>query len=753
MIETEIENEVGRETHLRDYLRVVLKRKYTVLLVFIIVFTAVFIKTITSIPLYSAATSVLIEKSEPNLIMSNYSYSPFDPEFLATQSHIIKSTSVAQKVVRLLDLEKAYDSFSKQHGKPLAFIESITAWGSSLMETVKSVFGIAASDASVEESEAGRAKKISKADAIAEMISANIVVTPVRDTKIVAINFTSPNPALASLVTNTVAKAYIEQILDMRMQSSGYSIGWMTKKAEEERAKLEKSEKAFQDYIRSADIITIEDRLAILPQKLSELSQKLTQAQAKRREVEALYTKVAAVSHNMQAAETLSVIANNPTLQSLNQQILKTEQNMMDLSKRYGQKHPMMKGAISELEIFKQKREREITHIIQAVGNELELAKSAEDDYNRLLADTKAQTVNLNERFIQYGMLKREVETNRNLYDALVAKVKEQSVTEKTQTVNVWVVEEAKTPEFPSSPNTRRNLLLGLILGLFGGVGLAFFLDYLDNTIKLPEDVEERFGVPVLGVVSLMKDKEKSAEMMMMSDVHSAFSEEFKTIRTAVQLSSYDSPPRCILISSTSPQDGKTTSAVNLAVAMSQTGKKVLLMDADMRRPSIHGLFELDNTKGLSTLVSGAGEKDTVQKGPVENLFIIPSGPIPPNPSELLGSDKFKSLLNILREKFDLIIIDSPPMLSVADALILSKQVDGSIIVARSGKTTYEAAYKVMKRLNDIDAKVIGAIINAADMKKSGYYYYYDDYYSSYGGEERRSGGAEEPKSGREETP
>jgi polysaccharide biosynthesis transport protein len=730
MIETETEFE--KPVHLRDYLRTVQKRKYTVLLVFVVVFTVVLIKTLTDTPQYSASTQVLIEKSDPTPILSNYAYSPFDPEFLETQSHIIKSTPVAQKVVRLLDLEKSYDSFSRQQGLSLPFFESILGWGTSLKETVQSVFGASPSATSPDAGE-GAVKTRSKADLLADMISGSIVVTPVRDTKIVSINFTSSSPELASLVTNTVAKAYIEQILEMRMQSSGYSIGWMTKKAEEERAKLDKAEKAFQDYVRASDIVTIEDRLAILPQKLSELSQKLTLAQAKRREVEALYTKISGVSNHMETAESLSVIANNPTIQSLNQQLLKTEQNIMELSKRYGQKHPVMKAAVPELEMLRQKREREIAQIIKSVGNELELAKSAEEDFNRLLSETKAQTVNLNERFIQYGMLKREVDTNRNLYDALVAKVKEQNVTEKTQTVNVWVVEEAKTPEFPSKPNKQRNLLLGLILGLFGGIGLAFFLDYLDNTVKLPEDVEERLGLPVLGIVSLLKDKNLRPEKMMMDDGKSAFSEEYKTIRTAVQLSSYDSPPRTILVSSTSPQDGKTTSVINLAVAMSQTGKKVLLIDADMRRPSIHGIFELDNTRGLSTLVASGDDKDVVHKGPVENLYIMPSGPVPPNPSELLGSDRFKSLLQALSKKFDLILIDSPPMLSVADGLIISKQVNGSIIVARSGKTTHEAAYKVIKTLHSIDAKVIGVVINAADMKKSGYYYYYNNYsyYSS----------------------
>lgn len=725
-----METETEKEIHLRDYLRIIRKRKNMVFVFFIVTVTVMLIKTYTVTPLYSAAANVLIEKSEPNPITINYAYSPYDPEFLETQSHIIKSTPVAKKVVALLGLEKSYDSFSREHGIPLPVFDYILSWVKSLAKTIKRVLGASASEASLAKT-AGAEEAPSKLDELAAMISSSIVVTLVPDSKIMSITFTSPNPELAAMITNTVAKAYIEQILEMRMQSSGYSIGWMTKKADEERAKLETTEKALQDYIRSSDIITIEDRLAILPQKLTELSQNLTQAQAKRREIEALYAKVSVISNRMDEAETISVIADNPTLQSLNQQILKTEQNIMELSKKYGQKHPIMKSALSEIEIFRQKREREINHIIKTVANELELAKSAEADFNRLLDDTKAQTINLNERFIQYGMLKREVETNRNLYNALIAKIKEQSVTEQIQTVNVWVVEEAKTPAFPSQPNKGRNLLLGLVLGLFGGIGMAFFLEYIDNTIKLPEDVEERFGVPVLGLVSLLKDKGKTPEKMMITDATSCFSEDFKTIRTAVQLSAHDAPPRRILISSTAPQDGKTTAAVNLSVALSQMDKRVLLLDADLRRPSIHGVFGLKNAKGLSTFLAGASDKDIIQNGPVENFFIIPSGPIPPNPSELLGSDRFKALLADLNEKFDFLVIDSPPLLSVTDALVISKQVAGTILVVRSGKTTQEAAYKVMKALNEIESKILGVIINAADLKMNGYYYNAYSYYDS----------------------
>lgn len=729
MIEQEMIEE--KEIHLRDYFRIVQKRKATVVTVFLIVFALVLITTFTTTPQYNASTKVLIEKNEQEQAFMNYAYTSYDPEFLATQSHIIKSTPVAKKVVDLLKLEKTYETFTEQHRGGFSLTGAVKSWISGVFSTISDVIGTKDSDASMKrtaaESESFRSEQL------ARLISNGLMVNPVPDSRIVTINFTSPNPVLATRITNSVAKAYIEQILEMRMKSSSYSIGWMTRKAEEERSRLETSENVFQQYMKDHDILTIEDRITILPQKLADLNSKLTSAQARRKELETVFLKVKEVIRNAEDPETLPVIAENATLKSLNQQILKARQHVMELSKKYGPKHPLMKNAHSDLGMLTTNRDQELARIIKTIENDYELSKSNEENLQALLSQSKSDTVNLNERFIQYGILKRDVETNRNLYNALVSKIKEQSITEQIQTVNVWVVEEARVPDFPSKPNKSRNLLLGIILGLFGGIGLVFFLEYLDNTIKLPEDIEDKFGLPVLGLIPLENEKTAAAKENAGEKAPSAFSESFKTVRDNVQLSTYDSPPKSILITSTSPQDGKTTTAINLAIAMSRSDKKVLLIDADLRRPQIHKIFKLDNSKGLSTSMAGASDMKIVQKSRVENLDIIPSGPIPPNPSELLGAERFRATIKVLVEKYDVVVIDSPPLLSVSDGYLISKVVSGTILVTRSAKTTHDALHKGLKQLQDISSKILGVIINGADMKKAGYYYYqqYQYYYSS----------------------
>lgn len=691
-----------KEIHLRDYLKVIHKRRYTVYTFFIVVFIVVLIGTLSSTPVYKATTKVLIEKAEPyNLSMMYPYYMTYDPEFYETQYQLIKSTSVAQKVVKMLSLEDIYGRFFKDGEKLFS----------------------------------GNQNK-SKTEILSDIISSGIVVTPVKNSKIVNISFMSTNPEFAELIANSIAKAYIEEILEMRMSTARYSLEWMTKKAEEEKSKLEKSEQALQAYMKANDIVTLQDRITITPQKLTEFNAQLIKAETRRKELEVLYNKVKNLSPEMKEAETIPAIASDPTIQSIRTQILKAEQEIEESSKKYGQKHPVMIRAREDLKILEQKKSQEIKRVIGTIKNEYELAKSNENSLRRMLANTKTEALDLNEKFIKYGVLTREVETNRQLYDALIKRIKEQSVTEEIQSVNVWMVEKAEKPVIPVKPRKTLNILLGIIIGLFGGIGMAFFLEYIDNTIKSPEEAEARLGVPVIGVVPLIVSKEDNITELLLKEPQSIFAESYKTIRTSILLSAADSPPRNILVTSMGPEEGKTVTSVNLSITIARSGYSVLLVDSDLRKPRIHTIFGLNNLSGLSTYLAGAtADINTVFKRPLTNLTVIPSGPVPPNPSELLGSNRMSELIESLAENFDLIIWDSPPLMTVTDGLILSRILDGTIIVTRAGKTTYDMVSRGLKymkgrRTNDISSHVLGIVINAYNIKKEdNYYYKYYNYY------------------------
>jgi polysaccharide biosynthesis transport protein len=715
-----------REIHLRDYLKVIDKRRYTVYTFFIVVFIIVLIGTFSATPVYMASTKVLIEKRESAPLMTNYGYMSYDPDFYETQYQIIKSVPVAKRVVQMLDLEKTYGAKGANNG--FSLVGSVSGWFGDLSSLIFGKGEKKSSGAEVENSDA-------REDMLAKMISAGITVTPVKDSKIVTISYMSSNPELAKSVANTVAQAYIDELLDLNMSSTQHMLKWMTSKAEEEKKKLDDSERALQQYIKSQDLVTNQNKMAIVPEQISQLSSQLVTAETKREEMETLYNQVKDASGSPGKAETVSAVANDPTIQSLRQQILQAEQKIMDLSQKYGKKHPLMIRAKEDLNVLKAKKEQEVKRVTASIKNEYDLAKSNENNLRRMLSEAKGQAINVNEKFIEYDMINRDVETNRQLYEALIKRIKEQNITEQIQTTNVMIVEKADTPASPVKPRKAFNVLLGVIVGLFGGIGTAFFLEYLDQTVKSPEDVETKLGVPVFGLIPLFSSGDGLIENAVMDHPTSTFAENYKAIRTSLLLSSAEKPPKHILLTSAGPEEGKTVTSINLATAIAQSEYRVLLVDADLRRPRIHKVFKIDNSKGLSTYLAGASGMDIIHKGPLPNLDIIPSGPIPPNPSELLGSGRLVEMVGLLGGKYDIVIWDSPPLLTVVDSLILGKVLDGSIIVARAGKTTYELLGKSLKSLGDLNANIFGVVINAFDLKKNNYYYsrYHNYYYSADG--------------------
>ncbi len=723
-----------REIHLRDYLRVINKRKSTVFTFFIITVIIVVIASFTATPIYRASSKVVVERNTSSPLSGGYRYTPYDPEFLETQYQIIKSGSVAEKVVDTLDPEKMYDIFFTQKEKKDSILDPVKAWCRNTYAWFKETIGIKKMfntvtgdiDSSLMEDEK---KPLSRAEKMKLAVKSGIGVEPLQESRVIEISYTSENPALAAKIANAVAQSYIYELMDMRMEMSGYSIKWMTTKADDQKKKLEKSEIALQKYNRKNDIVTIEDKMTVIPERLSGLSLRLTQAETERKELSAVYNQIKRTRRSN--LETIPVIAEDDSVASMKKQIIEAEQNISELSKKYGRKHPTMISAKDELRGLKQKKEQEIDKVVQTIKNRYELAVSNEDNLRSLLEDTKFDAANLNEKYIQQGILKREVETNRHLYNALITKLKEKRITEESQSINVWILEKSSVPEIPVKPRKKRNILLAVILGLFGGIGLAFFFEYLDNTIKSPEDVEEGFDIPVIGTIGLFRDKYKTIVENVIQETTSIYVENFTGLRTSVFLSSAAGYPRSLLVTSMSPGEGKSSVCTCLGVVIARTGRKTIIIDADMRRPVQHKNTHVSNENGLSTFLAGVTSSDIIQKGPVDNLDIISSGPVPPNPSELLSSPKMKKLIARLLEKYEMVIIDSPPSLNVSDPLLISRNVEGVAIVAMSSSTTHEILHKGVKAFREIAAPITGIVLNRFDAKKSGYYYGYGDYYYS----------------------
>ncbi|MFC1549264.1 GumC family protein [Nitrospirota bacterium] len=699
---------IEKEVHLRDYIRIIRKRRRTALAFFSIVMGIVIVATYTATPKYMASTKLLIEKVEPYTIV-DYRYNTQDPEFYTTQYQLIRSRPVAEKVVA---------SMLQDH-EGAALLKKEFGWNTEPKE-----------DRNVRVDTKWR-------KSVVRQISGNIQVAPVRATKIVRVMYVSGNPEFAAILVNKLAEAYIEALFEMRIHASGMTFQWIEEQVKGEREKLERSERVLQEYMRDNDIITLEDRLTILPQKLSELSIQLTRAEARRKELESLYERLKEIPLSLEGADSMPVVSGDVIVSGLKKQLIESERNADELSKKYGEKHPSMKEARNNVRLLRSKMNQEIKRVIASVKENYDLARHNESNLSSLLSDTKQQVLQINEKFVQYGVLKRDIDTNRMIFDSLLKRMGEQSINEQIQSVKVIHLEKADTPGGPYSPRKAMNLIAGFMLGTLGGLGCAFFVDYFDNTLKSPDEIEEKFDIPVIGMVSLLKQKGaleegKRIETIVMDDPRSTLSESFKALRTAIMLSSAESPPKSLLITSMGPMEGKTSTSINLALAVSQFHKKVLLLDCDLRKPRIHKIFGIDNSRGISTYLAGES-MDIITELTERGLSVVPSGPVPPDPSELLGSRRFDEFLSLMRERYDLIICDSPPVMSVSDALVLGSKLDGTIIVARAGMTTHDMLTKGLKAMRDINAHIVGLLINAVDIRKGDYYYYkYYNYNYSY---------------------
>ncbi len=713
-----------QEIHLRDYFRVLQKHKVIIGLFFIVTVVVVTIATLRMVPIYKASTQVLVEKNQNTSLMGGGFYNSYDPEFYETQYQLIKSQNVARKVVQLLNLSEIYATYFPKQKEQFSFVKSIKnsfkGWVKSLLPQKGDGEAIA-TEVTVKEK--------SREAKLADILQKGITVAPVKESKILNISYQSENPEFARLIADTIAEAYKSEIMAIHLNSSGYALKWMTEKAEEEKGKLAKAERSLQAYMKKHDIVTIEDKVAIEPQRLTNLTARLAEAQSKKSNLENIYKQIQEAKANKEDIESLLLVTNHRGLEEIRIAIRKAEQHISELKQKYGYKHPVMIEAKSELRDLQRQMKREMDKIISSMKNEYEVALAQEKAIQTSLVQARQETLGLNEKLMEFRVLKRDVDANRAMYEALVMQAKEKDLTENTQKVNVWLTQVAELPEHPIKPNVKRNILLGIILGLFGGVGVAFFTEYLDNTIKDPEDTERRFGLSVIGVVELLKKEDPDTYAIY--QVNSSFAEGYKSLRTALLLSSVDSPPKRVQLTSMSPQEGKTTTALNLGFAVAQTERSVLLIDTDLRRPRLHKAFGLKNNDGLTSYLSGAVKELNIQKISGADISVITSGPIPPNPSELLDTSRFKKLLDELDQQYDMVILDSPPVLSATDALIVSKQVEGVIVITKFGETTFDRLNRGIKSLTDLDSKIFGLVINGMDMKKSNYYSHYG-YYQYY---------------------
>ncbi len=584
----------------------------------------------------------------------------------------------------------------------------------------------------------------------------NLTVSAVPDTRIIEIHYRSPDNELAARVVNTLMSTYVEQNFKTRFESTMQASDWLSRQLVDLQMKVETSQEKLVQYQKEHEILGIDEKQNIITSKLDELNRELTAAESDRMEKESLYhlvqsedlDTVAAAATNA-SGDRGSVAGGSSLLERLREQDADLKIQTAQLSTQFGPSYPKVAELTSQAKEVEAQIQIELKKALGRVRGEYMAALQRENLLSGAMDKQKQQANQLNESAIEYSLLKRDLESNRTLYEGLLEKLKEAGVTAGLRSNNFRTVDVARVPTTPAEPNVPRNLAFALALGLTTGVGLAFLLEAVDNTVRTPEQAQVISALPSLGMIPLgsksstevsgkqrlsVTSSKEAVELITQSRPQSQMAESYRALRTSLLLTSLGAPPKVILITSALPQEGKTTTSLNCGIVLAQKGSRVLLMDADLRRPSIHKALGMGPRTGLSNVLTGGAtvQQATVRSTVLPTLFVLPAGTPPPNPAELLASANMGDILAQLREQYDHIVIDTPPALSVTDAVIMSTRADAVVLVIRSGQTTKQALRRARDILARVNAKVAGVLLNAADLTSPDYYYYYE-YQGKYG--------------------
>jgi succinoglycan biosynthesis transport protein ExoP len=725
-----------QEQHLSDYFRVLYKRRWVALPVFLLITVIGAVNTFRQTPIYQARIQLLIEKDTPNVARLDQMFQAqdgwYNDDFYQTQYRILQSRSIAK---RTIDLLKLWDAPRLGAGPAPtgAITPSGLFWGAvnqAISLAKKPFVGDAPTPAPAAPAAGETAAQSGRIDEFLGGLS----VTPVRNSRLVELQYTSSDPVFAADAANSVAKAYIEQTMEVKFSASKDAADWLTERLGDQRRAVEASEAALQSYKERNGTVSITDGASnIVVQRLTDLNAALTKAKTDRINKEALYNQLKA-AEGSGAIDTYPAVLSNEYIQRLKGELTDAQRLQATLAQRYDDRHPEMIKAKSAVAATDAKLRGELSKIVESVKNEYQAAYSQERSLQSALDSQKGEALSLNRKGIEYGVLQREVESNRQIYESLMQRTKETGISRELRTTNVRVVDSAEVPRSSILPRHDRDIMLATFGGLVLAIGIAFLFEYMDNRIKAPQELRIHLGLSYLGMVPAFTPKGSS--ILISDDVPASFSESIKSVRTNVLFSSAETGPKLISVTSAGPGEGKSVIAANLAVALAQTGLRVLVIDADMRRPRVHENFGVAQEPGLSNLLVGdCKPSETLRRSAAAtNLWILPSGLIPPNPAELLGSKRFEGYLKTLGEQFDWVVIDSPPVLAVADASVVANIASGVIFVVGAEQTTRQAARAAVDQLHAVKAHLIGGVLNRASLDRNPYYYshYYRKEYVQY---------------------
>ncbi len=727
--------EEGR--HLWDYLHVILRRKWTAITFFLVTVTTVLVGTFLITPIFRAQVTLKIEGENPFVSLfrdqQQMVWQQGSMEYMETQLKILKSKKLARRVIRALGLEK-----EKNVSQPPQGVQARST----------------------------TAQEDAVDSAAADSLLSHINVSVVPKTRLVSVSVDSPNPEFAARAANEVARSFIAVNLETKFEATQQARDWLEKQLADMKAKVERSEEALNRFAAQNRIVkppiavmdtsrhSSDGRALAQYDRLDELGSELAKATSERISKEMILREAKDGD-----AAYLSTIAASPNVDTIKKELATKEAEYAKLAVVYKPDYPKMVKLNQEINALKKQMDKEAGRSLATVRKDYQLALARENFLKAQIEQHKQEQLNMNDKMVQYMILKRDTDTNKELYNGILQRLKEAGVTANLTSSNIVILDKADVPRSPYKPNKRKNILFALFIGAFGGIALAFFIEYLDNTVKNPDDVEKTILLPSLGIVPHVSNLEGNEVKPMIAgpggrDKSSSLVEAYRSIGTYIQFSSPVRPPKIILVTSSRAGEGKTTTCLNLATTLANSSGKGVVIDCDLRKPQLHKVFNADNSTGLTSYLTGHVDSNgngLVQETHIPNLSIITSGVIPPNPSELLSSFRMKDLITELFNTYAFVILDAPPILGLSDSLILSTMTDGVIIVVKAGSTPKESVIQARKLLRGVNARILGIVLNGikeSDLRYSSYSYYYSYYYTE---EEGEKGEKKKKRKGRPE--
>jgi capsular exopolysaccharide synthesis family protein len=678
----------------------------------------------TRIPVYQARAQVLIEDpnadiATPSELTRNATYT--DPEvYMQTQLRIMRGRDLAQRVAAKLDMARVPE-FNGQGPRPtqlavgIALVKYYATWPYRLITSTQA-----------EAPSSGTATPSNYADALLGRMQA----TQVRGSQLVDLTFNSADPEFAARAANLFAEEYANNNLQVKIAALENSADWLSGEVKKQEELVKQSELRLASYKETQDAGALDSSQNIVVMRLTASNEAVTKARLTRIEKEGLWRQIQAAGDDV---ESITSVLNNQNIQALRAGLNAAEQELARATERYGERHPDYQKAVTTLQNTRRQLEGEIATARQNAKNEYDAAVQQEREMQAQLSESKQAATALGRKGVDYAVLEREAESNRTIYNQLLTREKELRVVANSRTNNIRVADRAEVPGAPFSPNHRRDWAYAIALGLALGLGIAFGIDYLDDTVKTPDDITRRLKLKFLGLVPIVSG---DRHPLISGPVPHDFGESYRSIRTSLAAQLPGTGARVVAVASSQPLEGKTTTAVNIAMALAVGGARVLLIDADMRRPSVHKALRMTNDRGLSQLLAGqARMREVVQRTHDPNLLTITAGRTPANPSELLASDRMRALLTGLETgPFDWIIIDTPPVLAVTDAVILAPLVGAVTFVIGAEMTRWRLAERAVETLLGSNPRHVLAVLNKVNFGRNKYYYsrYYGHQYKNY---------------------